>query len=190
VTAGTKRQSMAHMTGVVYLAYFAASILGLVLVSHELPGGLTVNCLSDVLYVVTAFMLYRLLRVASQVTALVALACCLIGCTMDLLRQIHHGWERIDPLLFFGPYCILLGVLLLRADFLPQWIGWPLIAAGVGWLAYLMPAVALHGKVVIFPLGFVAEFELMLWLLAKGVAEGRWAEAEVRRNSATGPAHT
>jgi len=48
----------------------------------------------------------------------------------------------------------------------------------------------LHGKVVIFPLGFVAEFELMLWLLAKGVAEGRWAEAEVRRNSATGPAHT
>jgi hypothetical protein len=29
---------------------------------------------------------------------------------------------------------------------------------------------------VIFPVGFLAEFELMLWLLLRGVDEGRWRE--------------
>jgi hypothetical protein len=79
-------------------------------------------------------------------------------------------------LLFFGPFCVLLGVLILRSQFLPRWLGWPLIVAGVGWLAYLNPQVAQHASIVIFPIGFLAEFEFMLWLLLRGVDEARWGE--------------
>ena len=78
--------------------------------------------------------------------------------------------------MFFGPFCVLLGVLILRSRFLPRWLGWPLIAAGLGWLAYLFPVVALHTKQTAIAVGFVAEFELMLWLLFKGVDEEHWPE--------------
>jgi hypothetical protein len=43
-------------------------------------------------------------------------------------------YERV---LFFGPFCMILGVLILRSSFLPRWLGWPLIVAGLGWLVYL-----------------------------------------------------
>jgi hypothetical protein len=48
--------------------------------------------------------------------------------------------------------------------------------AGLGWLAYLNPEVAQHAQIVIFPVGFLAEFGLMLWLLLRGVDEARWRE--------------
>jgi hypothetical protein len=89
---------------------------------------------------------------------------------------------------FFGPFCVFLGVLIVRSEFFPRWLGWLLIVAGVGWVAFLVPGVALHAKVVIFPLGFVAELLLMLWLLIKGLDEARWAAAELRGRASRGAA--
>ena len=101
----------------------------------------------------------------------------LAGCVTDGLHQLRvAGISEQSPLLFFGPFCMLLGLLILRSRFLPHWLGWPLILAGLGWIVYLIPGVALHAKIVIFPVGFVAEFELMLWLLLRGVNETRWME--------------
>jgi hypothetical protein len=128
-----------------------------------------------VLYAATTLLLYRLFRRADRALALVAAALSLLGCATDSLEHFHLIPAAVSPLLFFALFCILLGVLVLRSRFLPGWLGWPLVAAGVGWLAYLVPAVALYGKFIIFPLGFVAEFELMLWLMIKGVDEPRWA---------------
>jgi hypothetical protein len=92
------------------------------------------------------------------------------------MSQLHFSHAGLSPLVFFGPFCVLLGVLILRSRFLPRWLGWPLIVAGLGWLAYLNPKVAQHASIVIFPVGFLAEFVLMLWLLVRGVDEARWRE--------------
>ena len=169
-------RSHAHATGAVYLSYFAAAILGLLLVNRKLPAGTAINELSDVLYATVTILLYRLFRPAHPVLALAAALCSLAGCVIDWLHQMPLTVASLSPLLFFGPFCVLLGMLILRSSFLPHWLGWPLIAAGLGWLVYLIPAVALRAKIVIFPLGFLAEFELMLWLLLRGVDESRWPE--------------
>jgi uncharacterized protein DUF4386 len=168
--------SHARATGAVYLSYFATAILGLLLSSHKLPVGVVVNGLASVLYAAVTILLYRLFRRAQPLLALAAILCSLAGCLTDGLHQLHFGLSGLSPLLFFGPFCVLLGVLILRSRFLPHWLGWPLIAAGLGWLAYLNPEIAQHAKIVIFPVGFVAEFELMLWLLLRGVDEARWRE--------------
>jgi hypothetical protein len=77
----------------------------------------------------------------------------------------------------FGVYCFLLGVLVLRSDFLPKFVGVLLLAAGIGWLSdsfttLLAPSVSLGP----FPsiAGFLGEGTLTVWLLAVGVDEAKW----------------
>jgi hypothetical protein len=167
--------SHARVIGVVYLSYFATAILGMLLSSRKLPAAVMVIVLADALYATLAILLYWLFRPAQPLLALAAGLCGLAGCVTDVLHQSRiTGDSGLSPLLFFGPFCALLGVLILRSRFLPRWLGWPLIVAGLGWLAYLNPEVAQHAKIVIFPVGFLAEFELMLWLLLRGVDEACW----------------
>jgi len=160
----------------VYLSYFVVAILGLLLKSHKIPAAVVLLGLAPILYATVTILLYRLFRRAQPLLALAATLCGLAGCVNDGLQQLHCSFAIRSSLVFFGPFCVLLGLLIVRSRFLPRWLGWPLIVAGLGWLAYLNPEVAQHAKIVIFPVGFVAEFELMLWLLLRGVDEVRWSE--------------
>lgn len=168
---GAGPRSFARATGGVYLGYFATAICGSMLVGHA---AVAVMCLASALYAGTSLLFYRLFRPVNRTIALAATVFSLLGCVRDILDQINRAPAWLSPLIFFGPFCVLLGWLILRSEFLPRWLGWPLIVAGVAWLAYLIPAVAQHAKVVILPLGFLAELALMLWLLIKGVNEERW----------------
>jgi hypothetical protein len=58
-------RSLAQTTGLVYLGYFAAAILGTILVKKKIDAGVAVVCLSDVLYAATGVLLYRLFRPVS-----------------------------------------------------------------------------------------------------------------------------
>jgi len=169
-------RSHARGTGAVYLSYFVVAILGLLLANRKIPAGTVLNGLAPVLYSSVTILLYRLFRPAQPLLALAAAFCSLAGCVNDGLHHLHYAPANLSSLVFFGPFCVLLGILILRSRFLPRWLGWPLILAGFGWLAYLVPSVALHAKVVIFPIGFIAEFELMLWLLLRGVDEASWRD--------------
>jgi hypothetical protein len=173
-----RTRSHARATGVVYLSYFVVAILGMIMVSRKFPGGTFLTGFAPVLYVTLTVLLYRLFRRVHPLLALAAVIFGLAGGVNDVLHQLHLGVANLSSLVFFGPFCILLGVLILQSRFLPRWLGWPLIAAGLGWLAYLIPAIAQHLKVVIFPIGFLAEFELMLWLLIRGVDEERWSASQ------------
>jgi hypothetical protein len=82
----------------------------------------------------------------------------------------------MSPLLFFGPFCILIGYLVLRSTFLPRILGVLMVLAGLGWLAFLWHPVAIHLTVYIEALGIFAEASLMLWLIVKGVNVQRWTE--------------
>lgn len=168
--------SHARATGAAYLTYFVAAIAGLLLTSRKIPAGTAVNAVVPVLYATVTILMYRLFRPANHLLAVAATLCSLAGCVNDELHQLHRGLGGQESLLFFGPFCVLLGILILRSRFLPYWLGWPLIVAGILWLAYLIPWVGTHAKIVIFPVGFLAEFELMVWLLARGVDEVRWRE--------------
>ncbi len=172
-----EQRAHARATGVIYLCYFVAAILGLYLGARKLPAGTMLNGFAPVLYATVTILLWRLFSPSQPFLALLAACSSLAGCFNDELRHLHSGFANLNSLVFFGPFCILLGLLIVRSQFLPSWLGWPLILAGLCWLAYLVPVIAARGKAPIFALGFLAEFEFMVWLLCRGVDETRWRES-------------
>jgi hypothetical protein len=80
-------------------------------------------------------------------------------------------------LVFFGFYCLLLGTLVFRAQFLPRWLGVLLLFAGVGWLigsftTFLMPSLGIAGTII--PVSGLGEALFTLWLLVMGVNAEKW----------------
>jgi len=65
-----------------------------------------------------------------------------------------------SPLLFFGPYCMLIRNLIFRSTFLPRVLGVLMALAGLGWLAYLPLIVVRHLSIYIEILGIFSEAAL------------------------------
>jgi hypothetical protein len=166
---------LARLTGAVYLAYFVISI-GTAIIQPHVPEvvGKTGNVLGYVLYAVVTLLFYDLFkpvnRNVSLLAALVSLAGCIVGTLGELNVQTHH----VNMLFFFGPYCLLIGYLIVGSRFLPHILGALMLLAGLGWLMFLIPAVAKHAAIGIEALGVAAEGLLMLWLLAMGVNVQKW----------------
>jgi len=87
-------------------------------------------------------------------------------------------------LVFFAFYCLLIGCLILRSAFLPRFLGILMVAAGLGWLAYLAPPFAALLSPYTQILGFVSEASLMLWLLVVGVDASQRKAASTARAAA------
>lgn len=75
----------------------------------------------------------------------------------------------------FGFFEIVLGYLILESTFLPRWLGWLFIIAGVGGLTFLWPPFATSIFPLIVALG-VAELILAIWLMVRGPAIDRLPE--------------
>jgi Domain of unknown function (DUF4386) len=99
---------------------------------------------------------------------LLAAVISLVGCTVGSLV--------VNPLVFFGFYCLLVGYLVIQSAFLPRALGVLMMFAALGWLTYLSPSL---GK-TLYPYnlgpGIFGEGALAVWLLAKGVDADKWKE--------------
>jgi hypothetical protein len=166
----------ARMTGLLYLLYFLTAILGQLMVSRGLAvSGNAMNILSTLFYVVVTLLFYGLFKPVSNILSLLAALVSLAGCVFMSLGLIPIN-SPISPLLFFGPFCLLIGYLILKSSFLPRVLGVLMVLAGLGWLAYLIPAVPHFLSLAIMVLGFLAELSLCLWLLVMGVNVERWKQ--------------
>ena len=174
-TREAERSPMARLTGAVYLAYFATTIVTTI-VQSRVPRaiGITGNLLAFVLYAITSLLFYDLFKPVNKRLSLVAALVSLAGCVVGSLDVVHLPTYHVNALVFFGPYCLLLGILILGSKFLPRILGVLMVLAGVGWLAFLIPAVAKRMGTGIEILGVAAEGLLMLWLLAMGVNVQKW----------------
>lgn len=176
-TAEAPPTSGARAIGVVYFLYFLLAMLGELLKSHRLVVvGTTVSLVAFADYVAVTLLFYGLFSPVNRNLSLLAAIMSLLGCVVGVLGVVGLAPSHLSPLWFFGPYCILIGWLILRSTFLPRILGALLVLAGVGWLAYLSPAVANAHARWIMGLGILAEGLLMLWLVVKGVNEQRWQE--------------
>ena len=97
----------------------------------------------------------------------------LVGCANEVLSLFKLAPYKINSLVFFGPYCLLIGYLIFRSTFLPRILGVLMAFAGLGWLIFLSP-LANHLSTYLKVLGFLAEASLMLWLIVMGVNVQRW----------------
>jgi hypothetical protein len=178
----TPLSSKARTIGVMYLLYFLVAVLGELLVPRRLVVvGETVNLASFAIYITVTLLFYGLFKPVNRNLSLLAAIMSLLGSIVGILGVFHSAPHHLSPLWFFGPYCILIGWLILRSTFLPQILGALLVLAGVGWIAYLSPVVGSALSNLIKGLGILAEASLMLWLVVKGVNERRWQEQAARK---------
>lgn len=176
------RGSWARATGFVYLLYFLTAVAGQALVSKGfvLPGKAT-NFVSMSLYIVLGILLYRLFRPVGNILSLVAALFNFAGSAVTLIAFLCDGKAPVNPFLFWGMYCLLIGILILRSAFLPHALGWLNAVAGIGWVVFLAPLHIHFLAVLIETFGFIAEAALMVWLLVKGVEEQKWVEEAAGR---------
>jgi hypothetical protein len=166
-----------RITGVVYLLYFLTAVLAQFFASRKLVVyGDVVNGIGYGLYIVLTLLFYFMFKPVNRIVSLAAAIFSLAGCTLGVLDLFHVAPSHVSPLLFFGPYCILIGYLILWSMFLPQVLGWLMVLSGLGWLAFLFPAVERHLSIYIEGIGILAEASLMLWLLVMGVNVQRWKQ--------------
>ena len=132
-------------------------------------GGVAVQCLSD-LHLFAALLLssgadYLRVFQADQLQALAML--------FLYLRQNGFMIAQI----FFGAWLFPLGYLVFKSGFLPRILGIVLMIHCVFWLMTFLQSFLLPGfgaiTYVSWPLGFIAEFGLTLWLLIMGAKEQR-----------------
>ncbi len=157
------------------MVYFLTAILAQVLLGRGLVVyGNAVNLIAYGLYAAVTVLLYLLFKPVNRNLSLLAALLSLVGCTIGALGVFHLAPPNISAFLFFGPYCILIGYLILKSIFLPRFLGVLMVLAGLGWLLFLSPSLANYIANAIEALGVLAEASLMLWLLVMGVNEQRW----------------
>jgi len=91
------------------------------------------------------------------------------------LRLRAAAYHNIG-LVFFGFYCLLVGILILRSNFLPRILGVLMALAGLSYVLFLSPPLvrSLQPYILVFP--GVGQISLTLWLLVMGVNCQRWKE--------------
>jgi hypothetical protein len=166
----------ARATGAVYLLYFLTAIFAEFLANHGHGSyGLAVNLISAAFYVAVTILFYYLFKPVNANLSLLAAVISVAGCLITVLN-LFHAAQQISPLLFFGPYCLLLGYLILRSTFVPRILGGLMVLAGLGWLTFLKLAPTSQLVPYLEGLGILAEGLLMLWLVIFGVNPQRWIE--------------
>jgi len=99
----------------------------------------------------------------------------LLALALVFLRLRVAAYHNIG-LVFFGLYCLLVGILILRSTFLPRILGVLMVLAGLSYVLFLSPPLvrSLQPYILVFP--GVGQISLPLWLLVFGVNEQRWKE--------------
>jgi hypothetical protein len=164
------------ITGVVYLLYFLTAVSAEVFVGRgRLVVYDAVNLIAYAFYITVTLLFYYLFKPVSRSLSLLAAIFSLVGCANDVLGLFNLAPYKISSLVFFGPYCVLIGYLIFRSTFLPRILGVLMAFAGLGWLIFLSP-LANHLSTYLKALGFLAELSLCFWLLLKGVNVQQWKE--------------
>ena len=159
----------ARITGVVYLLYFLTAVSAEVFVGRgRLVVYDAVNLIAYAFFIAVTLLFYYMFKPVNRSLSLLAAFFSLVGCANDVLSLFNLAPYKISSLVFFGPYCLLIGYLIFRSIFLPRILGVLMAFAGVGWLIFLSP-LATHLSTYLKVLGFLAELSLCLWLVVKGV---------------------
>jgi len=177
----------ARITGAVYLLYFLTAVSAEVLVGRgRVVLYDAVSLIANAFYIAVTLRFYSMFKPVNRSLSGLAALLSLAGCAKEVLRLFNLAPLKVNTLVFFAPYCLLLGYLIFRSTFLPRILGVLMASAGLGWLIFMSP-LAHPLSTYLKILGFLAEASLMLWLLVMGVNEQRWQEQARAAGAAISP---
>ena len=166
-------QKWARLAGFFYLVNTVTSLSSF---SGRLSGPVLTgtNWTATAAYVMVVILRYLLLRPDSRRLSAVAAVFGLMGCASETLWRYKLFPVHVHSLVFFGFYCTLLGVLILRSEFIPRFLGGLLLLAGAGRLKFVPASLSKMCSPYHYVAGGAGEIPLMLWLLIAGVNGERW----------------
>lgn len=162
----------ARLAGVFYLLTIVTGAFA-AMSSH---GRTEAALIASVCYIAVTVLFYGIFKPVNRSISLLAMLFSLAGCAFGLLSPFHFAPSPIDPLVFFGVYCLLIGFLILKSRFLPRILGVLMVCAGLGWLTFISPALAKYLAPYNLAPGLLGEGALTLWLLVVGVNAQQWKE--------------
>ena len=165
--------TLARTAGVFYLLTFLAGGAAF-FVRGRL--GLAAGLIAGLCYVAVTLLFYGLFKPVSRRLSFLAAVVSLAGCAIGPLSRFHLAPSNINPLVFFGFYCLLIGYLIFRSTFLPRVLGALMAFAGLGWLTFLSPPLAKQLTPYNMMPGVLGEGVLTVWLLTVGVNVQRWKD--------------
>ena len=167
----------ARIAGTFYLLTFLTGLPAFVIRSRF---GVTLGLIAGACYVVVTLLFYYIFRPVNRTLSLLAAFVSLVGCTIGPITASLHLTSPINPLAFFGFYCLLIGYLIFRSTFLPTALGALMAFAGLGWLTFLSASVASRLQPYNLLPGFIGEGALTVWLLTAGLNDQRWKQQALR----------
>jgi Domain of unknown function (DUF4386) len=162
----------ARIAGVFYLLTFVTGALALAVAN----GRLIANLIATASYIAVTVLFYDMFRPVNKSLSVVAAFFGLLGCGFGALSPFDLAPYHINPLVFFGFYCLLIGYLIFRSTFLPQILGALMAFGGLGWLTFVSARLANYLSPYNFVPGMLGEGALTLWLLVMGLDVPRWEE--------------
>jgi hypothetical protein len=163
----------ARMAGLFYLLTFVTGMFGMQVRSRL---GLAAEVIAAGCYVAVTLLFYYIFRPVNRSVSFLAAVVSLVGCIIGPLGLVVHALSKINALVFFGFYCLLIGYLILKSTFLPRILGVLMAFAGLGWLTFAWPRFASYLSPYNMLPGMIGEGALTLWLLVVGVNVERWRE--------------
>jgi hypothetical protein len=163
----------ARMAGVFYLFNI---LTGALAISASGRLGVAANLIAAACYIAVTLLFYYIFKPVDRSLSLLAAFFSLVGCTIGVLGAFHLAPPHINNLVFFGFYCLLVGYLIFKSNFLPRIFGVFMAFGGLGWLTFLSPSLANHLSPYNLVPGILGEGLLTLWLVVMGVNVQRWKE--------------
>lgn len=160
VARETGAMDKARLAGLFYLLTFITG--GLALTTSGGVGRIIGLC-AGASYVVVTVLFYQLFKPVDRTVSFIAAVVSLTGIAAGPLP-----WKLVNPLVFFGVYCLLLSYLIIKSRFLPMAVGALMAFAAVGWLTFLSPRVSTTLYPYNLAPGIIGEGALTVWLLVKG----------------------
>ena len=103
---------IARIAGALYVFTIVAGIYGQLVAGPARAGlGELAQIAGTLAYVCVTVLLYVLLKPVNGAIAFIATVFSLIGCAAGISEAAHHPWP-VQPIIFFGPYCLLIGYLI------------------------------------------------------------------------------
>lgn len=167
-------KNKARIAGVFYLITFVAGSVSLALAS----GKFAVDLIAELAYVGVTVLFYQIFKPVNRNISVLAALFSFGGIANGALTAFHRAPTTINPLVFFGFYCLLIGYLIIRSTFLPRILGVLMAVGGLGWLTFVSPTLSHSLYPYNLAPGIIGEGALTLWLLVVGLNEQRWKEQE------------
>ena len=175
IIRGTSPCFKARLTGGVYVF----SLLTAMFLELFLGGrlGFAPNLIQMAGMLAVTLLLYGIFRPVNRSISLLAASCNLFG-LVGIVFEVFLSNPRGEnfAMVFHGIFCILIGYLVFRSNFLPRILGALIAFGGLSWLSYISSPLASYLSPYNLACGLLGEASLFLWLVVMGVNVQQWYE--------------